>query len=158
MKPFAGNDTISQREQFADSTLKRLFSYVKNPNLRRLNLSILAVDISLCKSVGDFYYVDYAKCLNLYASTLPEAEISMKDVKIILDLAFPTDTDFRDETFSRFKEVFPDTPSLPSPRSLKYLCRCRIRDSIQKYPSLTTVLSKMLIPTPIKNYLLYMSG
>lgn len=157
MKPQAGNDVLTERDNFAISILNKLYKNVKNPNLRRINLIVLAVDISLCKRVGDFCYEDYAKCLNLYALTLPEAAISMKDVKDILDLVFSDDKSFIDETFSRFKEVFPDTPNLPSPRSLKYLCRFKVRDRIQKCPSLTIVLSKMHIPIHIKEYLLYMS-
>lgn len=157
MKQQAERDILTERDKFATWVLTKLYQNVKNPNLRRINLIVLAVDISLRKHLGDVYYADYVKCLNVYASTLPEVAVSMKDVKDILDLAFSNDKGFIDETFSSFREVFPDTPNLPSPRSLKYLCRCKVRDYIQKCPSLTTVLSKMGIPIPVKDYLLHMS-
>lgn len=105
---------------------------------------------------GDIYYSDYAKCLNLYSLTVSEAEISTKDVEEFLSLAFTSDRNFMIEACSNFKEVFPHSPEFPSARSLKYLCRCKVRHCVRNVPTLPIVLSKLLIPTHVKDYLLYL--
>lgn len=71
---------------FIEATLKRLLTDVENPNLKRIILIARYVNISLRKLLGDNYFLDYIKCLNLYVSTMPEATISIKDVENFLSL------------------------------------------------------------------------
>ena len=119
-------------------------------------LIVKAVNIVLYKILRFDYCLDYAKCFSLYSSTVPEPALSTKDVEGFLCLAFAGDQSFITEMCSNFKKVFPHSPSLSSARPLKYLCRCKVRECVRKFPTLTVVLSKMMIPTSVKDYLLYL--
>lgn len=91
--------------------------------------------------------------------TLPEAMISIKDVLDFLKLAFtghPHPAVFMFESFASFKKVFPESPKFSSPKSLKWLCRCKVRDSTQKFPLFIAAISKMQIPNSLEDYLLFL--
>lgn len=95
----------------------------------------------------------------MYMLTLPEAMISRKDVVDFLKLAFtghPHPAVFMFESFVSFKKVFPESPKFSSPKSLKCLCRCKIRDSTQKLPACTAAFSKMQILSSLEDYLLFL--
>lgn len=157
MKFVGENDNERSELDFIETTLKRLLtSDVENPNLRRIILITRYVNISLRKLLRDNYYPDYIKCLNLYVLTMPEATISVKDVENFLSLTLDYRA-FISETCSNLKELFPDIPSFSSPRSLKHLCRCKVRDCIQKLPPFPVVLSEMQIPGSLKEYLLILT-
>ena len=144
---------------FIESVIKHLLAEEDEEDLdiTRLTLTVRHINICLRRRLSDSYYPDYVKCLNLYVLTLPEAAVSVKDVEDFLSLVFFHDEDFVTEVCSDFQEVFPDNPVFSSPRSLKHLCRCAVRDYIHMRSSLPTMLSDVKIPTKIKDYLLILS-
>lgn len=148
-------DELSELD-FIEATLKRLLTDVENPNLKRIILIARYVNISLRKLLGDNYFPGYIKCLNLYVLTMPEATISIKDVENFLYLKLD-DRAFISKTCSNFKELFPEIQSFSSPRSLKHLCRCKLRDCIQKLPPFPAVLSEMQVPKSLEDYLLILT-
>lgn len=152
-----GNEGFKERKDFVKSTLKQLFKDTGNPNMRRIILIVKMLNICFYKCFEEKYYPGYVKCSHLYASTLPEAAISVKDVEDFLRLVFTDDRVFQIMMLTNFVEIFPEHPRFSSPRSLKYICRCKVRECVQNRPTLPSVLSEMQIPLSLKVYLLFRS-
>lgn len=146
-----------EKPDFVQFVLNRLKA-LENTSWRRILLIVRALNIALWLSFGCKLHPDYAKCFSVYMLSLPEATISKKDLVDFLKLVFtghPHSAAFMFESFACFRKVFHESPKLPSPKSLKSLCRCKIRDSTQKL-SFTAAISKMQIPNSLEDYLLFL--
>lgn len=145
---------MPHRPQFDQNLLNRLLHSTVNPNFRRL---ILIMEI-----VSNYFIIDgkvhHARSFKLYSLTTSEPAISQKEVYRFIYFAFANDERFKNNVFSSFKKVFANSPKLPSPRSLKHLSRCIIRDCLPSSPPMPTALYQIeLLPNCLKDYILFLT-
>lgn len=112
--------------------------------------------------VSNYFIIDgkdqHARSFNLYSLTISEPAISQKEVQEIIYFSFANDQRFKSNVFASFKNVFADSPKLPTPRSLKHLSRCKIRDFLPRSPPMPTVVYQIeLLPNCLKDYILFLT-
>lgn len=145
---------LPYRPQLDQILLNELLLAGVNRNFRRLFMIIEVVSNYFMSDGKD----QHARSFNLYSLTVPEPAISQKEVKVFIYISFANDEIFKREAFRSFNNAFADSPKLPSPRSLKHLSRCKIRDCLPSSPPMPSVLHQIEhFPNCLKDYILFLT-
>ena len=107
----------------------------------------------------------YVECIRMYFESTPEPFIAKKEVEKLVLIFFkkqnvPDVQELAEEFSDDFVALFPETSSSEfyNPRTLKHLCRCKVRNILTTFGSLPdsvyTLTEGLHISRPIAEYIL----
>lgn len=94
-------------------------------------------------------------CLDLLTDSMPEPYVSVEDVRQFLKFFHPETEDAVEIACSYFRVAFSESQEFPTPRSLKDLSRCKIRESIKSEEPFLDMVAKLHYPLPLKKFILH---
>lgn len=103
----------------------------------------------------NYYKRDFVLCFRMAYETIPEPVITSNEVADFLRLALSgPSVDTCIDTFRKYYEkLFPESCEPLSPRTLKHLCRCQVREKLRQEYTFPHGIKDLMLPTAIKKYI-----
>lgn len=128
-----------------------------NPVSRQRMLAVFrAVELILKSRDTMLGVIDYVICFRMAFETIPEPIITAQEVVNFLYYLFsgPSADEFIEEISREYKEFFPESTEPLTPRSLKHLSRCQVRQNFREAGTFPFGIMDLNYPQALKNYIL----
>lgn len=103
----------------------------------------------------NYYKRDFVLCFRMAYETIPEPVITSNEVADFLRLALsgPSADTYIDAFRKYYEKLFPESCEPLSPRTLKHLSRCQVRENLRQEYTLPHGIKDLALPTAIKTYI-----